>query len=153
MKKNITIEIISSLLILLFVYAGLSKLFNYSEFKNQLLASPLFQQYGSTIAIVLPLVELLTAAMLAINITRRTGLIISFLMMTLFTAYIIYMLFFASYLPCSCGGVLKNMTWNQHLVFNVFFLLLSLAGIFTGKKILLYNKRGSPPLNNGLSIL
>jgi putative oxidoreductase len=52
--------------------------------------------------------------------------------MLLFTFYILYMLLFEKHLPCSCGGVLKEMTWKQHLVFNLFFTAIA----FTGLKIL-----------------
>lgn len=49
--------------------------------------------------------------------------------MVLFTAYIAMILTLADYVPCSCGGVLEDMSWEQHLWFNGFFVLLSIAGI------------------------
>jgi hypothetical protein len=49
--------------------------------------------------------------------------------MLLFTGYIFIMLKYSSYLPCSCGGVLSNMSWKQHFVFNLAFSALALAGI------------------------
>jgi hypothetical protein len=54
--------------------------------------------------------------------------------MTAFTLYIGYMVSFAEKLPCSCGGVISKMTWNQHLVFNIFFTLLSLLGVILEKR-------------------
>ncbi len=57
------------------------------------------------------------------------GLYAAFSLMTMFTAYIVAILRFSDYVPCSCGGVLQNMTWNQHLVFNIAFVLLALTGI------------------------
>jgi hypothetical protein len=47
----------------------------------------------------------------------------------MFTAYIITILNFSEYIPCSCGGILQNMTWKTHLVFNIGLVLLSIAGI------------------------
>ena len=129
MKQNVIIEIICFLLILLFVYTGLSKLFNYAEFKSQLSRSPGLEDWSAVIAIVLPIAELITAGMLAVTMTRRAGLILSFTLIVLFTGYIIYMLLFEKNLPCSCGGVIKEMTWKQHLVFNIFFLLMALAAM------------------------
>lgn len=134
MKQNILIEIVCFLLILLFVYAAFSKLFSYPEFKNQLSRSPLIKEWAARIALILPLTELITATMLIVNITRRAGLIVSFIILIIFTAYIIYMLLFEKHLPCSCGGVLKQMTWKQHLVFNVFFTAIAFAGIRLEKK-------------------
>lgn len=135
MKHNIIIEIICFLLIALFVYAAFSKLFTYTDFKNQLSRSPFIKEWPGTIAIVLPLAELLIATMLIVNVTRRAGLIISFIMLTLFTVYIIYMLVFEKNLPCSCGGVLKQLTWKQHLLFNLFFAGIAFAGIRLEKNI------------------
>mgnify|MGYP001346109640 CR=1 FL=1 len=39
------------------------------------------------------------------------------------------MLHYSFYVPCSCGGVLLQMSWQQHLVFNIVASLLALAGI------------------------
>lgn len=49
--------------------------------------------------------------------------------MTMFTAYIISILNFASYVPCSCGGVLEKLSWSEHLIFNAVFIVFGLAGI------------------------
>ena len=34
---------------------------------------------------------------------------------------IISMFLFTPELSCSCGGVIKQMNWTQHLIFNIFF--------------------------------
>lgn len=133
MKQNTLIEIICFLLILLFVYAALNKLLSYAEFKNQLTRSPLIKNWSAPIAIVLPVTELITAGLLSISVTRKTGMALSFILLTLFSGYVIYMLLFEKNLPCSCGGVLKQLTWKQHLLFNLFFLLISFAGIILQK--------------------
>jgi len=44
------------------------------------------------------------------------------------------MLAFAPKLPCSCGGVIQKMTWGQHVIFNLFFTLLALVGIWLARK-------------------
>jgi hypothetical protein len=49
--------------------------------------------------------------------------------MTVFTLYLGYMLLFTPNRPCVCGGVIKTMSWDQHIVFNCFFILLSLIAI------------------------
>ncbi|MBS1567215.1 MAG: hypothetical protein JST39_22720 [Bacteroidetes bacterium] len=48
--------------------------------------------------------------------------------MSLFTGYVAVMLSLSYYLPCSCGGILQALSWQGHLVFNVFFTLLAAAG-------------------------
>jgi hypothetical protein len=52
----------------------------------------------------------------------------------MFTAYIIAITKFSDYIPCSCGGVLQEMGWGEHLVFNICFVLLALAAILCYRK-------------------
>jgi hypothetical protein len=33
-------------------------------------------------------------------------------------------------LPCSCGGVIQQLSWKQHIVFNISFIVLGIAGIY-----------------------
>jgi len=62
--------------------------------------------------------------------TRLPGLIASFILMTLFTIYTgSVLLHFFAYVPCSCGGVIRKLSWPQHMVFNLFFVALSVLGI------------------------
>jgi putative oxidoreductase len=134
MKRNLIIEIISGLLILLFVYTGLSKLLDFRQFKSTLSGSPVIGDSAAVLAFVLPVLELVLAALLFFTRTKLTGLYGSLVLMTVFTLYIGYMLSFSSKLPCSCGGVLKDMNWSEHLVFNIFFTVLSLAGVLLERK-------------------
>ena len=49
----------------------------------------------------------------------------------MFTVYIIMILNFTSFVPCSCGGVLENLGWIEHLIFNSVFIILGLLAIAT----------------------
>ncbi len=129
MKRALIVEVICFLFILLFVYAALMKLLDVEKFTVQLGQSPLLMAFAPVVAWVVPSVELVIAGMLIFRRTRLLGLIASFTMMVMFTMYIIIILTFASHVPCSCGGILEDMTWGQHLVFNIFFVLLAIAGI------------------------
>jgi uncharacterized membrane protein YphA (DoxX/SURF4 family) len=140
MKRNLFIETISFLFILLFVYAAASKLMDYEKFRLQLGKSPLLTHFAGFVAWMIPLLELVIAVMLAIPRFRSFGLYAFFSLMVMFTAYIVAITRFSDYIPCSCGGVLQNMGWNQHLVFNIFFVVLAVAGI------LAYNKPPTPAL-------
>ena len=135
MKQKILPEIISSLLVLLFVYAACSKLFDYQSFTVQLHNSPLLKTTGPFIAWVLPSLELLTAILLTVRATRLLGLLASFTLLFAFSLYITFMLVSGVHLPCSCGGVLKQLTWRQHLWFNLLFMTLAAAGIVLHVKV------------------
>ena len=134
MKRNLIIEFIGSLLILLFVYTAISKLLDYTAFKSVLSKSPLIGENAGIVALALPITEVLVAVLLFVPRTRVWGLYGSVALMSVFTLYLAYMINFTPKLPCSCGGVLKQMTWNQHLVFNLFFLALSLTGLVLERK-------------------
>jgi hypothetical protein len=129
LRRNIAIEIISSLLIILFIYTGLNKMMDYSSFKFTLGRSPFIQHMNGLIAAVLPTGELLIALALVIKRTRLIGLYASYFLMVLFTGYIWIMLQYAYDLPCSCGGVLAQLSWKDHLMFNSAFTLLALIGV------------------------
>ena len=129
MKKEIAVEIISFLFIVLFTYAAVTKLMDFEKFRVQVGQSPLLTAFGGPISRCIPAAELVTAVLLAVPRYKMIALYSSFSLMVLFSAYIIYILNFSIYIPCSCGGVLQNMGWTQHLVFNLFFTALALAGV------------------------
>lgn len=132
MKTRIT-DILASLLILLFVYAAVSKLIDYGVFKTQIQQSP-FIEWFSPVAWLLPVAELIAAGLLLWEPSQKFGFYVSAFLLTCFTIYIAAMLAFAPHLPCSCGGVLKQLNWREHLVFNVFFLAVAISGIVAQKK-------------------
>ncbi len=119
------INSVAAAFIFLFIYTALSKLMAFTSFKATLQQWPLIKNYASVIAWILPVTELLISLLLFIPFSRLAGLYSSLAVMIMFTLYIGYMLVFSSNLPCSCGGVLKQLTWKQHLLFNIFFTLLA----------------------------
>ncbi|HET7117095.1 MAG TPA: MauE/DoxX family redox-associated membrane protein [Hanamia sp.] len=128
-KATFLADIISGVLSLLFLYTALSKLTDHKVFKNVLTASPLLKPYAALIAWLLPVTEIAIVVLLFIPRFRIKGLIASLILITLFTIYLLYMIAFTPHLPCNCGGVIKLLTWPQHIVFNLFFIFLSLIGI------------------------
>lgn len=127
--RKIILEVIVVLLIILWVYTGMSKLFEFELFKFQLGKSPYIESMAGIVACALPVCELIVALMLVLKPLRLIGLYASFFMMLLFTGYIYAMLNFSHYTPCSCGGVLNDLSWEAHLVFNIVFTVLALAAI------------------------
>jgi len=130
MRKAIITDIIAALFIFLFVYAAISKLIDYQKFRVQLGQSPLLTAIAGWVAWIIPSMEILISLLLITARFRLIGLYASFTLMVMFSAYIVAITKFSEFIPCSCGGVLQNMSWNQHLVFNTVFTLLGLIGIF-----------------------
>jgi hypothetical protein len=129
MKRSIAIEIISFALILLFVYASTSKIIDFQRFRIEIGKSPILTAYSAWYAVLVPLIEILLSLMLFSKRLRLAGLYGSFSIMIMFTTYIFIILHYSEYIPCSCGGVLQNMTWNQHMIFNFFFIFLAAFAI------------------------
>ncbi len=127
--RNLAIDIIAALLIFLFIYAAVSKLLDYQKFRVQLGQSPMLTVFAGWVAWLIPAIEIILAVTLAVPAWRLVGLYGSFSLMTMFTAYIIAITQYSEYVPCSCGGVLQHMSWDQHLIFNIGFVLLSLTAI------------------------
>lgn len=129
-KKIIAAEISSALLVLLYGYTAISKITGYPIFHHALAESPLIRQGAGIIAWLVILAEAVIVLLLFFPVTRRAGLYISFVLLILFTGYLIYMVLFAAKLPCGCGGVISKMSWKQHIFFNLFFLVVNVVGIW-----------------------
>ena len=144
MKPSIISEILSSLLILLFVYTAINKLAHLGAFEEVLSKSPVLSIASGLVSILIPVMEVVIAGLLFFPRTKRIGFQLSFALMSVFTIYIAAMLAFASKLPCSCGGVLSELTWKQHLFFNLFFVLVAAWGIRLTRKSFQSVKHMSP---------
>lgn len=112
------------LLIFLFTYTGISKLIDHDNFYTSIMLSPIIHDQASIVVWLIPALELLIAALLLYNKFLQAGLVCSLILMTIFTVYIAYMILFMEHLPCSCGGVIKELSWSNHILFNSFFILL-----------------------------
>ncbi|MDO5970097.1 MauE/DoxX family redox-associated membrane protein [Flavivirga aquimarina] len=127
--KNILLEFICFLFILLFVYAAMSKLLVFDEFKIQIGQSAMLTPFAGIVAWVIPCLEILIALLLVIPRFKLLGLFASFNLMVMFTAYIYVILNFSNDVPCSCGGVIEKLGWTEHLIFNIAFVILAAIGI------------------------
>lgn len=114
---------------LLFIYAATSKLLDFNTFRIQLGQSPLLSAFANWVAISVPGIEIFIAILLLTPKYRLIGLYASYLLMAMFTTYIYIILNFSAFVPCSCGGILQKLTWNQHLVFNSVFILLAIIAL------------------------
>ncbi len=127
--KNIFIETVSALVVFLFIYASVSKLADYQKFHVQLGQSPILTSIAGFIAWFIPAIEIIISILIIFPRYRLIGLYAAFSLMTVFTAYIIVITRYSEFVPCSCGGVLQHMNWNQHLLFNLVFFALTAGSI------------------------
>lgn len=128
MKPKVAIEIISSLLILLFVYAASSKLIEYSTFKTQLVNLLFFKTFAGIVAWTIPSIELLTTLLLTVKFIRIIELYASLIMLPFFTLYKAGMLLSGKQLPCSCG-IIQQLRLEAAFTINK----VKIAPLFRGK--------------------
>ena len=134
-KRQILIECISALLILLFLYASMSKFMDFYTFTGEMMNQPLAHYLSRFLIWFIPITEIVLCLLLLFERTRLLGLYGSLGFMSLFTIYsIIILLNFFGRIPCSCGGVIRRLTWRQHIVFNLFFVALSIGGILLQRR-------------------
>jgi putative oxidoreductase len=138
-QYKLSYEVICCLLIILFFYTGLSKLVDYQTFTFDVINAPYVNALSPIIGIAVPIIELMVALFLVFPKTRRFGLYGAFCLMVTFTLYVGFILSFAKHKPCTCGGVLRDMSWKQHLWFNIFFTVISYFGILIAKRQLNLN--------------
>lgn len=127
-KSNI-IYIVALLHIVLFTYAAVSKILDFQNFQIQIGQSPLLSAFAAWVSYGVPILEIGLVLLLLLPKYRWIGLYGSFLLMVMFSAYIFIILNYSSFVPCSCGGILEKMTWNEHLIFNLAFVLLGAVAI------------------------
>ncbi|WP_316824729.1 MauE/DoxX family redox-associated membrane protein [Pedobacter miscanthi] len=129
--KAILKSTVPPLLVLLFVYAAFSKLFTFSDFDQQLHNQSFPGWLADFLLYFLIPAEIITALLLCYKRTMLSGLLISVGLMLAFTTYIaMVMLHFWDRVPCSCGGILSQMGWTAHLIFNSIFLILNLIALY-----------------------
>lgn len=130
MKRPTIITALAFAISVLFVYAALIKAMDYPFFVASLRKSPLLVNYNMPVLAPVVLgIEMVTAILLNIAPVRRTGFYLSFFVMLTFTLYLVVLYYFYKNIPCSCGGILGMMPYPVHIVFNIVFTLMALAGV------------------------
>ncbi len=131
MENNVLINVSRFLLIILFIYTGLSKLLNIQGTYLQLQQIFFIKSIAGPLSIALPVLEILAGLALVFTRLEKLGWWLSTILMLAFTIYITAVLFMDPKLrPCTCGGVISSMSWREHLVFNIIFLALANIGLY-----------------------
>lgn len=121
---------VSILLGLLFMYAAMSKMLDFENFQVQLAQSPLLSAYAGFVSYAVITIEILVSVALCLKSFRYVALFASLALMVAFTIYIYLILNYSEFIPCSCGGILEKLGWKEHLIFNIFFVVLTIVAIF-----------------------
>lgn len=123
--KNLVIEILIFLTSIVLIYAGISKILDIRLFQIQMGKSPMLPEFSITfLSYFIPLIEILIAILLFIEKFRKFALYSSFILFLIFTLYLFVLNNFFVDVPCACGGILGDIGYNTHIIFNLFFTLV-----------------------------
>lgn len=130
---EIIIDIIIYLFILLFVYTASSKLYGFKDFDNVLHFIPVFGSAHFIMAVLIITLQLIIAALLIIPSTKKIGLYATLVLLVIFTAFLLYMVFFSKVLPCSCAGITSKLSWKNQTWLNIILIVMVSFGILTNQ--------------------
>jgi hypothetical protein len=134
--KNIFLNFSSISLIILMAYAAVAKGYDIELFQKQITESPLIPlSMTNMVSYVIPISELSAALLLIPKQTRFWGFLFSYFLMLIFSVYLATLVkLFGANLPCACGGILGQMGYNTHIVFNIFFCIVALISTILSSK-------------------
>ncbi|MET1055807.1 MAG: MauE/DoxX family redox-associated membrane protein [Pedobacter sp.] len=124
------IILFTGLMIILWAYTALSKLFNFHKFKQAMITQVFPRWVGEVLMYVLPLVEFAIVGLLLLPQTRLIGMYASLFLMILFTLYVGGAVFHIyDRHPCACGGLFARLGWYKHFKVNIMLTLVALVGV------------------------
>jgi putative oxidoreductase len=138
-------EVISAVLILIYVYAAVNQVQHIRFLQFVLLVSLSIGNKFSFLAWVIPLLQLTVVGLLLFPKFRYWGFLSTVFLMTALGIYTTYMAKSFSRLPCPCGSLLSSIGWLSHLVLNIVLLLTALLGILHEKGWLTAVKKKHKP--------
>jgi hypothetical protein len=141
-RLNTFQQIIACLFIFLFTYTALTKLLRFEAFIHVLGRSPLLGNINRIASWTIPVMKLGVSMFLLLPRTKKLGIYSAFILMSLFTLYVGYMLLFIPELPCSCGGVIQQLSWKEHLWLNIILTAFAAMAAF-GDKFFVATNRGN----------
>ena len=141
---RILYNIIVIVLLAFWLYVLIEQLTNLEGFKTGISRQPLPVFLILVTIYLLPVLELFIIISLMFIKLHKIGLFLSVILMTAFTIYVgTAILGLWNQVPCTCGSVIKGISWKQHFFFNLFFLVLSVLGYYFKTKLRHNNAGGS----------
>lgn len=127
--REFAIQVITYILLCLWITVASRKVFDYSAFRQAMLDQPFDDSYGGLLSYLLPLIQLGTAVLFIFENTKRYGFLLTILLMIAFSWYIILVLQRTwGIIPCYC--TLEFPTdWKGHLWINGIIAVFAIAGL------------------------
>lgn len=130
MRKLQFSDLIALMFIILFTYAGWTKLLDYRSFRGQLASFNYISGGAGFLAIAMPLAHLGLALLLMSPKMRISALRISIALLLLYSVYIaVILLFSGNDIPCACGGLFRFTSWGGQLAINSLLIVCAFMAI------------------------
>lgn len=127
--KELTSFIICLICMFLFLFSAYEKIAEHEIFMTGLANVQVLSKFAIPISWIVPFLEIVISIMLIIPQTQTKGLIAFIGLMGLFTVYIASMWLWASKLPCHCNLIIDQLTWGEHIWFNLAFTGLAVVAL------------------------
>ena len=113
----------------LFIYTAYAKVMDHDRFLKGLTRVHLISGLAVFTSFAVPAIEIIIALLLLIPQAAKIGLYSFIAAMSAFTIYIISAMMWEKKLPCHCGGAIENLSWGQHIWFNLAFIAIAIVGL------------------------
>ncbi|MFD1283299.1 MauE/DoxX family redox-associated membrane protein [Mesonia ostreae] len=136
-KRN-RIIIGTCVLVILFTYVGITQIIFRDNVELNLLNSPLLSIPETEISLLswfIPILELLAVVLLLFPRSHLIGLYLTISILAIYTCYNLGILYIVPYIPCSCGGMLKFLSWQQQLWITISCLIIAVLTLYLKKTI------------------
>lgn len=134
--KNM-INLVRYSFIMLWGYAATVKLWYWEQSRSEMFLQPLPAEISSLLFWLIPLFELVLVVILLNRQTIALGILLSVILTSCFTLYLFLALNKAfGDIPCACGGILSTISYQSHIMLNIFFMgfgILTMILIHKGK--------------------
>ncbi|WP_187248587.1 MauE/DoxX family redox-associated membrane protein, partial [Mesonia sp. K4-1] len=133
-----SLVILISILVLLFTYIGINQLIFRDDFELNLLNSsllPIPEMWVSLLSWFIPLLELLAVFLLLWVRSQYIGIYLAIFLLLMYTCYNLGILYIAPYIPCSCGGMLGFLSWQQQLWVSLGGLMIAILTFYFNKTV------------------
>jgi len=118
------------LLLGIFLYAAVVKIFEHEAFRRNLSISPLLvAPEVPVIAVGVVLIELFVAVTLIWERTKLFGIYTAFFLSITYLFYSLSIEVFFDSIPCGCGGIFNKLDAVSHIVFNIFLTILAVLAL------------------------
>ena len=131
--RKLFADLITIGLVVLWGYAGITKLLAYSFFAQQLQSYPIIKYYSTPVSIAMSITMLIIAVLLTLQIRMIQTLSLSALFLAFIKAYLIYVVKLSGMAPCSCNGIWPSTSWDVQIGINILVLVLNLTAIYFRK--------------------